>query len=45
MSEDTAIDIYEVSEWLDQVIVEVNNMSLTIDRLIAKYPVREKVNG
>lgn len=45
MTEDTAVDIYEVSEWLDQIIVEVNNISLTLDKLIAKYPMREKVNG
>lgn len=45
MTKDTAIDIYEVSQWLDQIIVEVNNISITLDNLIAKYPVREKVNG
>jgi len=45
MTEDTAIDIYEVSQWLDQIIVEVNNISITLDNLIARYPVREKVNG
>jgi hypothetical protein len=45
MTEETAVDIWEVSQWLDQVIVEVNNISDTIDKLITQYPAAEKVNG